>query len=124
MKLYYYCSSCKKENSFTTKTSNRFELKEERGLELSERCPRCGMITKRHLNRVHAKPNKLIILLGAVFGVFVAGVLILLILKISFSPILLFLFYLFIPGTFSIPFISWKIADKKASSFNKLLIAD
>lgn len=70
MKLYYYCSSCKKENSFKTKAKNRFELREERGNEISERCSKCGTIVKRRVNRVHAKANRLLILSGTILGFF------------------------------------------------------
>ena len=66
MKLSYYCSapSCKKLNYIKVKSNNRFDLKNEIGLEINERCEHCGNHTKRHINRLHASPNYYIILGG------------------------------------------------------------
>lgn len=116
MKLYYYCSSCQKENSFTTKATNRLELQKERGNFINERCKKCGTIVKRRINRVHAKPNKLILFFGGIFSIVFTAVMFL------FIPlIIIILANAFI---FSIPFVFWKQQDKKASNFNKVMVAD
>lgn len=110
MKLFYYCSSCKKENSFKTKATDRFELQQERGNEISERCKYCGNITKRRINRVHAKANFMWILAGIIASVIATG----------------FLWQLgWIAGaTFSIPFLLWQATQTKASNFNKVMVSD
>ncbi len=116
MKLYYYCSSCQKENSFTTKATNRFELQEERGNEINERCTYCGTVNKRHVNRVHAKANTFNMLIGGVLGLLVTVILALIIPKIALF---------FIAGTiFSLPYLAWRSEEKKASTFNRVLIED
>jgi Flp pilus assembly protein TadB len=116
MKLYYYCSSCQKENSFKTTATNRFQLQKERGNVINERCKKCGTVVKRRINRVHAKPNKWILVFGILFG-------------IAFTLILI----LFVPllgvvvinsAIFSIPFMVWRGQDKKASTFNKVMVSD
>jgi len=116
MKLYYYCSSCKKENSFKTEATNRFELQKERGDHINERCTNCGTITKRRINRVHAKANMIYILLGGFIG-FVAILLVL-----AFIPIVLVLWLS--PAVFAVPFLTWKLQEKRASDFNKIMVSD
>jgi len=116
VKLYYFCSSCKKENSFTTKAKDRFELQQERGNEVNERCKYCGNITKRRINRVHANPNKANIYLGGFFGLILA-----LILAIAIPKIVLF--FLAAP-VFSLPYLSWKNEEKKAHKFNNVMVDD
>ena len=72
MKLSYYCSSCKKENYLKTKTTNRHNFLLEYGKnEINERCKHCGNHTKRHINRLHAEPNKLILIGGALTAVLI-----------------------------------------------------
>jgi len=39
MKLYYFCKSCKRENAFTVKANNRYDLQKLKGKHISERCP-------------------------------------------------------------------------------------
>jgi len=110
MKLYFYCSSCQKENSFKTKARDRFELQKERGNEISERCKKCGTVVKRRINRVHAKPNAFIILGGLAIS--------------AIATILLWNLGWIASLTFSIPFIAWRTEEKKASAFNKVMVAD
>ena len=112
MKLHYYCSSlsCKKTNSIKVKSNNRFELKQEIGLEINERCKHCGNHTKRHINRLHAEPNYIIIVLGILAAV-----------------LFTFLFWdlgfvTTLSGT--VPIAIWMSEDKRASAFNKILIRD
>ncbi|SFZ91836.1 hypothetical protein SAMN05428642_102375 [Flaviramulus basaltis] len=71
MKLSYYCSShsCKKLNYIKVKSNNRYDLKEEIGDEINERCKHCGNHTKRHINRLHAGPNYLIIVTGVILAI-------------------------------------------------------
>lgn len=110
MKLHYYCSSksCRKLNSIKVKSSNRFDLKEEIGEEINERCKHCGNHTKRHINRLHAKPNYAIIL----GGVALAIVITIFIWDLGFVSTL----------TGTIPIAIWMGEEKKANAFNKVLI--
>jgi len=110
MELYFYCSSCKKENSFKTKATNRFELQKERGNEINERCKKCGTIVKRRINRVHAKPNVYILLGGVAIG--------------GISTIFLWNLGWIATLTFSVPILAWKYAEQKASAFNKVMVSD
>ena len=116
MKLYYFCSSCRKENHFTIKAKDRFELQKERGDEINERCNYCGTITKRKINRVHAKANKLIIVVGTI-----AGMVITLLLAFVIPKIVLFFAA---SSVFSLPYLAWRSEEKKASRFNSVLIND
>ncbi|MFC4635996.1 hypothetical protein ACFO3O_18955 [Dokdonia ponticola] len=116
MKLYYYCSSCQKENSFQTKATNRFELQKERGNFINERCTKCGTIVKRRINRVHAKANKWILVLGGIFGILFTAIIFL------FVPLIIIVVTNSV--IFSVPFIVWREQDKKASNFNKVMVAD
>lgn len=110
MKLYYYCSSCQKENSFKTKATNRFELQEERGNHINERCKKCGTIVKRRINRVHARANKSYVLLS--FGLCI------------FLTLLLWELGWVATLTFTIPIMIWRSADIQASKFNKVMVDD
>ncbi len=110
MKLYYYCSSCQKENSFTTKATNRFELQKERGNEINERCKKCGTIVKRRINRVHAKANVIMLLAGIAVS--------------AIATIFLWNLGWIATLTFTVPFFAWKYAEKKASDFNKVMVSD
>ncbi len=116
MKLYYYCSSCQKENSFTTTATNRFELQKERGNFINERCKKCGTVVKRRINRVHAKPNKWLLVLGMLLGTVCT------IFFILFVPLLGII--VINSAIFSIPFFIWRAQDKKASAFNKVMVSD
>lgn len=112
MKLFYYCSSksCKKINSIQVKSNNRFDLKEEIGEEMRDRCKHCGNDTKRHINRLHAEPNYFIVLGGIVLAVIIT----ILLWDLGFVSTL--------SGT--IPIAIWMNENKKASAFNKVLIRD
>ncbi|MEP0266268.1 hypothetical protein [Dokdonia sp.] len=119
MKLYYYCSSCQEENSFKTKATNRFELQTERGNTIHERCKHCGIVVKRRINRVHAKPNKWMLIIGGLIGISLTIMAIVFTLAVS-----LFVVVISIPIISSIPFIAWREQDKKASAFNKVMVKD
>lgn len=111
MKLSYYCSSssCKKENYLKTKTTNRHEFLMEYGKnELNERCNHCGNFTKRHINRLHAEPNKYIIL----GGVGTAVIATILLWDIGFISTL----------TFSIPIFIGASERKRTSAFNRTMV--
>lgn len=116
MNLYYFCSSCKKENSFKTKATNRFELQQERGDEINESCKYCGTLTKRRINRVHSKANILKYLVGGALGILLTLILIVII-----PPI--FIVFAF-PSIMSIPFMAWKRENRKAVDFNKIMIKE
>ncbi len=92
------------------KSNNRYDLKEEIGLEINERCKHCGNHTKRHINRLHASPNYFIILGGVALSVIVT----------------LFLWDLGWVSTLTatIPIAIWMSEEKRASSFNKVMIRD
>lgn len=110
MKLYYFCASCKKENSFKTSANNRYDLQKERGNEINERCSYCGTITKKRINRVHAKPNRLILLGGLIAGII--------------ATVFLWNLGWIASLTFSIPFLAWQQADKGARNFNRVFVDD
>ncbi len=110
MRLYYYCSSCKKENSFKTKATNRFELQEERGNHINERCNSCGSQVKRRVNRVHAKPNLGIVLAGLALGVI--------------TTVFLWNLGWIATLTFTIPILAFSYANNMASNFNKVMVDD
>ena len=116
MRLYFYCSSCQEENSFKTKAKDRFELQKERGNFINERCSNCGTVVKRRINRVHAKPNKWLLIIGGIGGILAT------LLIISFLPLVMTVFA--VPAVFGIPFIAWRTEDKKASAFNKVMVSD
>ena len=110
MKLYYYCSSpsCKKENLISVKSNNRYDLKNEIGEEINERCTHCGSYTKRHINRLHAKPNYMIIGLGFLLAIVVTALL----WDLGFVSTL----------SGSIPIGIWMYEERKASAFNKIMV--
>lgn len=110
MKLYYYCSSCKKENSFKTKATNRFELQEERGNEINERCNHCGTQVKRRVNRVHAKPNLMIALGGLVLA--------------ALATVFLWNLGWIATLTLSLPIMIFAYTNGEASKFNKVMVDD
>jgi len=110
MKLYYFCKSCKRENAFTVKANNRYDLQKLKGKHISERCPECGTITQRHINRVHAKPRYYRIALGFL-------------LSILLSYFLLDVGWI-IGVVFIIPILLWKEEIRYASSFNRVMIDD
>ncbi len=108
MKLSYYCSSCKKENHIKTKTQDRFAFFIEYGSnEINERCKYCGHFTKRHINRLHAEPNNLIIILSFLIALIIT--------------ILLWDFGFVSTLTATIPLWFWIDQKKKASAFNKTM---
>lgn len=112
MKLSYYCSSkpCKKLNYIKVNSNNRYDLKEEIGEEINERCKHCGNHTKRHINRLHAEPNYFII----VGGLFFAVIITILSWDLGFISTL----------SGSIPIAIWMNENKKASAFNRILLRD
>ena len=110
MKLQYYCGfkSCGKSNSMKVKSNNRFDLTNEIGEEINERCKYCGNHTKRHINRLRAEPNNTII----IGGVILAGIITALLWDFGFISTL----------SASIPVAIWANENKKAGTFNKVLI--
>lgn len=112
MKLHYYCSasSCQKKNSISVKSNNRYDLKQEIGIEINERCKHCGNHTKRHINRLHAEPNYFIIIASLVIAVIIT----LFIWDLGFISSL----------SATLPIGIWVIENNKANEFNKVLIKD
>lgn len=110
MKLHYYCSSCHKENSFKTKATNRFELQEERGNHINERCKNCGTVTKRRVNRVHAKANFLWVLVAIGIS--------------AIATIFLWNLGWIASITLTFPFLVWQYFNNEASKFNKVMVDD
>ena len=111
MILSYYCSSisCKKENYIKTSAKNRYEFLIEYGKnEINEQCNYCGKHTKRHINRLHAEPNKLI-LIG---GVLLAGLVTIIFWGFGFISTL----------SFSIPIIIGFDQKAKTSQFNRTMV--
>ena len=110
MKLHYYCSSpsCKKLNAIKVKSRNRYDLKQEIGIEINERCKHCGNHTKRHINRLHAKPNYIIILSGVLASILFT----ILFWDLGFITTL----------SGSLPIAVWMHEEKKAHAFNKILV--
>jgi hypothetical protein len=90
------------------KSSNRYDLKEEIGLEINERCKHCGNHTKRHINRLHASPNYFIILGGVALAIIIT----ILIWDLGFVSTL----------TGTVPIAIWMSEEKRASAFNKVMI--
>lgn len=119
MRLYYYCNSCQEENSFTTKAKDRFELQTERGNTITERCKHCGTMVKRRINRVHAKPNKWILIIGTIVGVVLTIIAIILSIAISLAALIILMSFIC-----TVPFIAWKETERKASAFNKVMVKD
>lgn len=110
MKLSYYCSSpsCGKNNAISVKSNNRYDLKNEIGEELNERCKHCGSYTKRHINRLMAEPNYYFIIAGVV----AAAIITVFIWDLGFVSTL----------TGTIPIAIWMNEKKKASDFNKVMV--
>lgn len=109
MKLFYYCKSCKKKNYYKTKTSDRFELQKEVGNEINERCKYCGIFEKKHINRLHAEPNKFLII-----SVFIIAI----ILSIAFWNM-----GIIAKLTIMLPFWVSFNEQKKASDYNKIMVS-
>lgn len=109
MKLYTNCKSCKKEIRIKSNASTRPDLQMEKGDEFNVNCLNCGKIEKKHVNDIKAEPNKSIILIGAVIGLF--------------ATLFLWLIYGAI-GTVSIiiPLIFWQQQMSSTKSFNSYLI--
>jgi DNA-directed RNA polymerase subunit RPC12/RpoP len=109
MQLSYLCSSCKTKNYIKTRAKNRFELQTEFGDEISRHCTHCGTFEKKHINRLFASPSKFM-------GFFCLGLAIVLTATI-------FMFGFIATLTFTIPIWIYFDAYKKASDFNKIMVA-
>ncbi|WP_162820082.1 hypothetical protein [Kordia sp. SMS9] len=88
---------------------NRYDLKDEIGLEFNERCKHCGKHTKKHINRLHGEVNNIILVIAVLIS-------------IAATLVLWHLGFIWGAVTFGIPFIAWQIEKKKVSDFNKLMI--
>ena len=109
MKLFYYCSSCKKENAIQIKSDNRYEFQKEIGDdEVVVNCTNCGKTDKKHVNRFHAKPRYYISLIALVCSILAT-----LYLR-RYGWISSLIFY--------IPVAVWRREQKRASAFNSVMI--
>ncbi len=108
MKLSYYCKSCKKKNFIKTTAKNRFELQKEVGDEINNRCTSCGILEKKHINRIFAEPSKSVGVLSFILAVLLTGT--------------IFVFGFIATLTITIPIWLYFDAYKKASDFNKIMI--
>ncbi len=109
MKLSYYCSSCKKENYLKTSAPDRYAFLQEYGKnEINERCKHCGNHTKRHINRLHAEPNKFILIGGALIAII--------------GTILLWDFGFVSTLSGAVPIGIWMDQNKKTSLFNRSMV--
>ncbi|PVW13220.1 hypothetical protein [Marixanthomonas spongiae] len=109
MLLSYYCSTCKKKNYLKYKVKDRFELQNKIGDELNKHCDSCGTLKKKHINRLHAEPNRYIGLIA---------------LAIASILTLTVWYYRFIATlAFTIPIWIYFDAYKTASDFNKIKVA-
>lgn len=70
MKLYTNCKSCKTEITIKSNASTRPDLQMEKGDEFNVNCLNCGKLEKKHVNDIKAQPNKLILLIGLLLGIF------------------------------------------------------
>ena len=69
MNLVTHCASCKKDIKVKSSATTRSELQMEKGDEITVNCQYCGNFEKKHINKVIAKPNNNIILVGVGIGV-------------------------------------------------------
>jgi len=109
MSLYSICKSCKESIKVKSGATTRPDLQMEKGSEFNVNCQKCGKIDKIHVNDVKAESNKMIILIGLIFGII--------------ATIILLYFYGAI-GTVSavIPLLVWQQQMKSTKSFNSYLI--
>lgn len=109
MKLSYRCSSCKKDNTIKTKSSDRHGLLMERGSnEFNERCKHCGHFTKKHLNRLYADDDYTLVIIGFVLS--------------AIATIFLWDLGWISTLTGAIPLYFWTEMKKKSSAFNKTMV--
>ena|SRR5690606_2631542 len=109
MRISYYCKSCKKKNYLKTKASNRFDLQNEFGDEINNRCKHCGTIEKKHINRLVAEPSKFIGFLALGLAILLTGT--------------IFIFGFIATLSVTIPIWIYFDAHKKASEFNKVMVS-
>lgn len=103
MKIYYYCSSCKEENHF--KSNNKFDLQMELNSdEVVVNCNKCDKQDKKHINRLHSKPNYIFVFIGILLSIIVSIIM----WDIGFASTL----------SFTIPFYLWLQEQKRVSTFN------
>lgn len=106
MKLSYYCNFCRSENFIKTNTTNRHDLLNELGKsEIENTCQNCGKHTSKHINRLYAEPNNMLILASVILAIIVT----------------VFLWnYGFVSAlSGTIPIAVWMDQSKKTSLFNK-----
>jgi DNA-directed RNA polymerase subunit RPC12/RpoP len=109
MKLSYRCNSCKKDNSFKTKATDRYALLMETGTnEFKHRCKHCGHFTKKHINRLYADDNYIYVITGFVVA--------------AIATFFLWDFGFVSTLTGTIPIWFWSEMKRKSSNFNKTMV--
>jgi len=110
MRLTYRCSSCKRENYLEDKAATRPELQAKlNGNEVRVNCKFCGKMEKKHINRITAKADNRILIIGFFVGLIV-------------SFCLIYLFGFIASLTFSIPIMVWRYENDTAHKFNSYSI--
>ncbi|WP_299100343.1 hypothetical protein [uncultured Winogradskyella sp.] len=109
MKLTYRCASCKKDNYIKTKASDRYGLLMEMGKnEFNHRCKHCGYFTKKHINRLYADDNYMLVFVGFMLS--------------AIATFFLWEFGWVSTLTGAIPLYFWIEMKKKSSAFNGTLV--
>jgi hypothetical protein len=110
MRLTYRCSSCKRENYLKENAETRPDLQLQiGGNEVRVNCKFCGKIDKKHINRITAKSDKRVLIIGFFVGVIV-------------SIGLIYLFGFIASLAFSIPIMVWRYESDVAHKFNSYAI--
>lgn len=71
MKLSTYCMRCKKEIRFSAMARDRLKLAAKMGHNIELKCKSCGEISKYHVNKIHAVPNRIAAIFSLV--IFIGG---------------------------------------------------
>ena len=109
MTRYTICPGCEKEQNLKLAGATRGEAQMNQGDEASFNCKECGTQAAVHLNKIYAKVDKKIILLGLVISVVLTGI--------------LWVFYGAIGTvTLVIPILFWQQQEKAVRSFNNFKI--
>lgn len=109
MKLTFICSSCKTENTFKPKFSDRGLLQEKLGVEVKVNCTNCGKLENKHINKISAKEDTLTLILVTVLALIVT--------------VFTWLYLGFAAGLIlSLPVVAWVYENKAANNFNRYKI--
>jgi hypothetical protein len=109
MNLYTICNSCKESIKIKSGAAARPDLQMEKGDEFNINCQKCGKIDKVHVNDVKAEPNKQVLIIGLVTGIF-------------FSAFLWFFYGAIAAICIAIPYLFWQQQMNAIKSFNSYMI--